>query len=62
MPFLVDPRWPARGVAGTTAYITVCRAWGINRFCVLFPPQGSVDREPWREFHRTLPESKAPAR
>ena len=49
-----NPKWPAKDVAGTNAYIGVCQAKGINRFCVLSQP-GGLDREPWGEFYRTLP-------
>ena len=51
-----NPRWPAKDVAGTEAYIRVCQAKGINRFCVLVPGRG-LDQEPWREFYRTLPKT-----
>ncbi len=56
--WLNNPRWPAKDVAGTKAYIQVCQSKGINRFHVLFPPQGILDREPWREFYRSLPKQK----
>jgi hypothetical protein len=51
-----NPRWQAKDVEGTKTYISVCQAKGINRFCVLAPPQG-LDRDPWREFYRTLPKA-----
>ena len=35
--------------------IGICQAKGINRFQMLFPPQGSLDRGSWLEFYRTLP-------
>lgn len=52
-----NPRWPAKDVAGTEAYIRTCQAKSINRFCVLAPGQG-LDREPWSQFYRTLPKSR----
>ena len=57
-----SPRWMAKDVEGTKAYISVCQAKGINHFAVLMPPQGLLDREPWREFYRTLPKVKAAAK
>ena len=56
--WLNSPRWPTKDVEGTKAYISVCQAKGINRFCMLCPPQGLLDREPWQEFYRTLPKIK----
>jgi hypothetical protein len=53
--WLNNPRWPTKDVEGMRTYISICQAKGINRFQVLFPPQGSLDRESWREFYRTLP-------
>jgi hypothetical protein len=53
--WLNNPRWPTGNVEGTKTYIRLCQAKGINRFGVLMPPQGLLDREPWREFYRTLP-------
>jgi len=55
-----SPRWPAKDVAGTEAYISTCQAKGINRFCVLAPWSG-LDREPWSQFYRTLPKTGAAA-
>jgi Spy/CpxP family protein refolding chaperone len=55
-----NPRWPAKDVAGTKAYIAVCQAKGINRFGVLAnlaPAHGQLDQEPWHEFYRTLPKA-----
>ena len=49
-----SPKWPAKDPEGTKTYISICQAKGINRFCVLAPGQG-LDRDPWREFYRTLP-------
>jgi hypothetical protein len=48
------PQWPAKDVAGTKAYIAACQAKGINRFCLLSRPE-FLDRDPWRDFYRTLP-------
>jgi hypothetical protein len=53
-----NPGWPAKDVAGTEAYIGVCQAKGINRFCVLAPGHG-LDRDPWRQFYRTLPKANS---
>jgi len=53
-----NPRGPTKDVAGTEAYISICQAKGINRFCVLAPWQG-LDREPWSQFYRRLPKVKA---
>lgn len=53
-----SPRWMAKDVAGTKAYISVCQGKGINRFGVLAnlaPTHGLLDQEPWHEFYRTLP-------
>jgi hypothetical protein len=52
--WLNNPKWPTRDVDGTKAYISICQAKGINRFCLLGPPQ-LLEREPWHEFYRTLP-------
>ena len=55
-----SPRWMAKDVAGTKAYIGVCQAKGINRFGVLAnlaPAYGLLDQEPWHEFYRTLPKT-----
>jgi hypothetical protein len=52
--WLNNPKWPTGDVEGTKAYISICQAKGINRFCLLAPPQ-LLEREPWREFYRTLP-------
>jgi hypothetical protein len=61
--WLNNPQWLTGNVEGTKAYICACQAKGINHFAVLMPPQGLLDREPWREFYRTLPKVKpAPAR
>jgi hypothetical protein len=49
-----NPKWPAKDVAGTKAYIGVCQAKGINRFSALSRPE-FLDRDPWREFYRALP-------
>jgi hypothetical protein len=51
-----NPNWPAKDIAGTTAYIATCQAKGINRFCLLSGPQ-FLDRAPWREFYRGLPKT-----
>lgn len=51
-----NPKWPAKDVAGTEAYISTCQAKGINRFCVLAPGNG-LDREPWSQFYRALPKA-----
>ena len=48
-----NPNWPAKDVEGTKAYISVCQAKGINRFCALSGPQ-FLDQSPWRDFYRTL--------
>jgi hypothetical protein len=55
-----NPKWPAKDVEGTKAYISICQAKGINRFCLLAPPQ-LLEREPWREFYRTLPKKDVAA-
>jgi hypothetical protein len=55
------PRWPAKDPEGTTAYISVCQAKGINRFGMLCMPQGLLNREPWYDFYRTLPKRGAAA-
>ena len=52
------PRWPAKDVAGTEAYISTCQAKGITRFCVLAPWSG-LDRDPWSQFYRALPKVKS---
>jgi hypothetical protein len=52
--WLNNPKWPTKDVEGTKAYISICQAKGINRFCLLASPQ-MLGREPWREFYRTLP-------
>jgi hypothetical protein len=59
--WLNNPKWPTKNVEGTKAYILICQAKGINRFQVLFPPQSILDRDPWREFYRTLPKAKPAA-
>jgi hypothetical protein len=60
--WLNNPKWPTGNVEGTKTYIRLCQAKGINRFGVLCPPQGLLDREPWREFYRTLPKAKTAAK
>jgi hypothetical protein len=59
--WLNNPKWPTRDVEGTKAYISICQAKGINRFCLLANPQ-LLEREPWREFYRTLPKKDAAAK
>ena len=54
-----NPTWPAKDVAGTKAYISVCQAKGINRFCVLSGPQ-FLNQPPWRDFYGKLPRTAAP--
>ena len=49
-----NPKWPAKDVAGTKAYIAVCQAKGINRFSALSGAE-FINRAPWNEFYRTLP-------
>ncbi len=49
-----NPKWPAKDVAGTRAYIAVCQAKGINRFSALSGAE-FINRAPWNEFYRTLP-------
>jgi hypothetical protein len=58
--WLNNPKWPTRDVEGTKAYISICQAKGINRFCLLANPQ-LLQREPWRAFYRTLPKKDAAA-
>ena len=53
-----NPQWPAKDVAGTETYISICQAKGINRFAVLAPPQG-LSREPWRQFYCGLPKASS---
>jgi hypothetical protein len=53
-----NPRWPAKDVEGTKAYIGVCQSKGINRFGMLTnlgPGRNMLDQESWRDFYRTLP-------
>ena len=52
--FANNPKWPAKDVAGTIAYISACQAKGINRFCLMSGPP-MLDRDPWRDFYRNLP-------
>lgn len=52
-----NPNWPAKDVAGTKAYISVCQAKGINRFCLLSMPSFLLTQPQWREFYRTLPKT-----
>ena len=58
--WLNNPKWPTKDVEGTRAYISICQDRGIDRFCLLAPPQ-LLEREPWREFYRTLPKKAAAA-
>jgi hypothetical protein len=58
--WLNNPKWPTRDVEGTRAYISICQAKGINRFCLLAPPQ-LLERDPWREFYRGLPKKNTAA-
>lgn len=48
-----NPKWPVKDVEGTKAYISVCQAKGINRFCALSGPS-FLEQDPWREFYRGL--------
>ncbi len=58
MQWLPKPRWPTKDVAGTTAYLANCQAKGINRFCLLFSPQG-FNQDSWSQFFRSLPKKPA---
>jgi hypothetical protein len=53
-----SPKWPAKDVEGTKAYISVCQSKGINHFGMLTnlgPGRNLLDQEGFREFYRTLP-------
>jgi hypothetical protein len=53
-----SPKWPAKDVEGTKAYIRVCQSKGINHFAMLTnlgPGRSMLEQEPWREFYRSLP-------